>query len=371
MHTTTIERVTAEEFSERGFYERNRPAIIANALAVWDVEHHWTTQHLARVLEGREVPVSVSEKTRFDYHASQDPEKHAAYSIKLMDFPSVVRRVMQPENSEHVYAMAVPISEKLPELLRYLAIPRWIQAADPTINLWFGSNTVTPLHCDLTHNFFAQVSGSKRFIIFAPEDSDFLYPYDVTMSMPHISHVDAANPDLLRHPRAAHATPIELTINAGELLFLPAFWWHQVESMLPSISVNFWWWPDFDHCVRCRNAFRTLYRSYCVDKLAQYRTKLLEPSNHDLLSAAEVLLAAERIWPAAVLTLAAYQQLSAAFQEADSDSLREGANSLERSVAQGEDVHIEPSEVRELIRKLRRTQSASDRRPESAAVRPL
>jgi ribosomal protein L16 Arg81 hydroxylase len=56
-----------------------------------------------------------------------------------------------------------------------------------------------------------------------------------------MSPVDAEDADLRRFPRYAKAQPIEFVIEPGEILFIPAGWWHHVRALDPSISMNFFW----------------------------------------------------------------------------------------------------------------------------------
>lgn len=42
---------------------------------------------------------------------------------------------------------------------------------------------------------------------------------------------------------------LEATLEPGDILFLPAFWWHNVVSLDASISVNYWWRPPLSACL--------------------------------------------------------------------------------------------------------------------------
>lgn len=69
----------------------------------------------------------------------------------------------------------------------------------------------------------------------------FLYPYSSRSTLAHFSRVDIEQPDFTRYPKFKNAKPMEFTLEPGEMLYLPPFWWHQVESLEPAISVSFWW----------------------------------------------------------------------------------------------------------------------------------
>ena len=60
-----------------------------------------------------------------------------------------------------------------------------------------------------------------------------------------MSPVDIANPDLDKFPKFAQARRLECTLRPGDALFMPAFWWHEVQSHPDpkerrNLAVNFW-----------------------------------------------------------------------------------------------------------------------------------
>ncbi|KAI9306686.1 hypothetical protein BJ944DRAFT_159446 [Cunninghamella echinulata] len=106
-------------------------------------------------------------------------------------------------------------------------------------NAWFGpKGTVSPLHHDPYHNLLAQVVGRKYIRLYAPTDSDALYPYDGIMS--NTSQIDIDDPDLVQFPLFKNVNYIECILNPGEMLYIPPKWWHYVRSLDASFSVSFW-----------------------------------------------------------------------------------------------------------------------------------
>jgi hypothetical protein len=186
------------------------------------------------------------------------------------------------------YVPQEPI-EKFPRLSTDVTFGKPLQ--ESRVRLWIGTaNTVTPLHHDLTPNMFAQVVGEKRFILYSPDHVTSLYPR--TGEEFHVSAVDPIRPDLRAYPRFAEARPIVVTVRAGEILFLPSFWWHHVTSLSMSISVNQWWRPDLhEYCNR--TGARLMVREYTQDGWAavlKTRKILLD----DLLVFAEHAAAADQ-----------------------------------------------------------------------------
>ncbi|WP_050478030.1 cupin-like domain-containing protein [Herbaspirillum rhizosphaerae] len=105
---------------------------------------------------------------------------------------------------------------------------------------WLGpAGTVTPLHCDYDDNIFAQIWGSKRIFLAPPHHDAFLYPREANAIL-FGSPFDPEAPDFERFPLARQAAMIECIMQPGELLYVPAGWYHQVRSLTFSLSANRW-----------------------------------------------------------------------------------------------------------------------------------
>lgn len=100
---------------------------------------------------------------------------------------------------------------------------------------------VTPAHYDEQQNLFAQLCGSKRVVLFSPDDFCALYPFPVHHPNDRQSMVDFDRPDERRFPRFGAAAPLEATLQPGEVLYIPQYWWHHVENLSHGcVSLNFW-----------------------------------------------------------------------------------------------------------------------------------
>ena len=88
------------------------------------------------------------------------------------------------------------------------------------------------IHFDHNDNIFLQIAGSKRFRLFAPTEAGNLYAFPCHHPMDRKAQVDLARESDPQHAsaflRLAHARSYEVTLRAGDVLFLPAYWWHEV-----------------------------------------------------------------------------------------------------------------------------------------------
>lgn len=124
--------------------------------------------------------------------------------------------------------------------------------APPRVSIWIGNRTTACCHYDVSDNLACSVVGMRRFTLFPPDQITNLYPGPLTPTPGGqvLSMVDFDNPDFTQFPKFAeaikHGQVAEL--EAGDALYLPSMWWHQVESLMPlNILINYWWNDSATH----------------------------------------------------------------------------------------------------------------------------
>lgn len=93
-------------------------------------------------------------------------------------------------------------------------------------------------HYDVMDNALVQAVGRKRVVLWPPAEAGRLY---TDHSSSRVDDIDA--PDLRAFPRFARAerTRAECTLAPGDVLFIPALWFHHVTSLDFSVAVNVFW----------------------------------------------------------------------------------------------------------------------------------
>lgn len=91
-------------------------------------------------------------------------------------------------------------------------------------------------HYDVMDNLLIQIKGKKRAVLYSPKDALNLY-----LNGDKSKVLDIDNPDLSRFPNFANATRYECLLEEGDILFIPALWFHNVISLEFSIAVNVFW----------------------------------------------------------------------------------------------------------------------------------
>jgi hypothetical protein len=163
-------------------------------------------------------------------------------------FVGELRREVESPSGHYVYAHSIPVAQDMPALLPMLDVPllRGQELKGGHWRLWISSGRhLLNTHFDAFQNLVVVRQGTKRYTLFPPEQYANLYPgpfdqgpFSATVSMVHPRH-----PDLERYPRYAEAlsAAVEVELAAGDVLFLPAHWWHTVETPGFTIAANYWW----------------------------------------------------------------------------------------------------------------------------------
>lgn len=151
-----------------------------------------------------------------------------------------------------IYLAQVPIMNiekeervQLGGLIEDIQTPLFLETKTlASINLWMnGAQTRSSTHYDPHHNLLCVVSGSKQVDLWPPSSSPFLYPMPLYGEASNHSSVPIDKLDLSLHPRAEHLKKYSqrVILHAGDALFIPEGWFHQVDSESLTIAVNFWW----------------------------------------------------------------------------------------------------------------------------------
>ena len=103
---------------------------------------------------------------------------------------------------------------------------------DHNTYLWLSfENFTTQFHYDVDPNLYYQIYGNKKWRIISPKYWNSMYVYPSL----HPSHRQSQVINILND------NTIEFELNAGDMLFLPSYWFHQVQTISNwSASINFW-----------------------------------------------------------------------------------------------------------------------------------
>ncbi|XP_048227518.1 bifunctional peptidase and arginyl-hydroxylase JMJD5-like isoform X2 [Ricinus communis] len=154
--------------------------------------------------------------------------------------------------AQQVYLAQVPIMNtedrervQLATLREDIQIPAFLESKElASINLWMNNaHARSSTHYDPHHNVLSIVAGRKQVTLWPPSASPFLYPMPIYGEACNHSSVALENPDFSLYPRAQFSLEYsqKVVLHAGDALFIPEGWFHQVDSDDLTIAVNFWW----------------------------------------------------------------------------------------------------------------------------------
>merc|ERR1712146_451296 len=98
--------------------------------------------------------------------------------------------------------------------------------------MFVGSNHVwSQAHCDIGSSTFIMVEGRKRWLLFPPSESQYMYPYGQRRNVAFNAGLNVFAPDLESQPEFAKARGFEAVLEPGDVLFFPSFWWHAIQNL--------------------------------------------------------------------------------------------------------------------------------------------
>ncbi|XP_029195651.2 bifunctional peptidase and (3S)-lysyl hydroxylase JMJD7-like [Acropora millepora] len=307
-----ISMPSKEKFIEE-YYFRSKPVVITGALKHWPAVTKWTSKFLTERFGSKKVRVAFAPNGEYE-----GCEKASNFdNFKEFKFPEEVKSqlpfldlvVVRPAFLEVPFSTFMEMLQSsnntdISAYLEYSSIPSLLPELELDIrempfiygelkrrhlNIWLSNgNTLGKLHYDPFDNFLCQISGRKELFLYEPHQNSRLYEAHIqeaslaynpvtkkfwrkelleSTSMV-MSPVDILKPDYNRFPKFKEAQALNCTINEGDVLFMPSFWWHEVQSY-PSeneprnLAVNFWYEPFLTKefpCATCKMEINDYYR---------------------------------------------------------------------------------------------------------------
>ncbi|XP_072435013.1 tRNA wybutosine-synthesizing protein 5 isoform X2 [Chiloscyllium punctatum] len=184
----------------REIYPMRKPAVL-KGIPLGSCTSKWTVDYLSTTGGRQEVKVHVASIPQMDFI-----NKNFIY--RTLPFDVFVKRAAESVHTEYF------LSEDEKYYLRSLGV-------DPR---------------KVMDNFLIQVIGRKRVILFSPQDAPYLY---LTGDKSEV--LDVENPDLRKYPQFAKAQCYECQLDPGDVLFIPALWFHNTVAKEFGVGVNVFW----------------------------------------------------------------------------------------------------------------------------------
>ncbi|KID77595.1 Bifunctional peptidase and (3S)-lysyl hydroxylase JMJD7 [Metarhizium brunneum] len=263
LNSSTIEELDSEpsplEFMR--FVSRNSPFVIRGAASSWKATREWTSTYLRSALAGQTVNVAVTPHGNADAPTYSPKDgvtvlaKPHEESQMFDDFLTYLTQQEMdktfPEDSEVWYAQTQndnfrdEYSCLFPDAQKDIPFARIaLQRGPDAVNLWIGnSRSVTATHKDNFENIFVQVIGRKHFVLLPPvchpcmnealltpatyvrDETGLSIRVDEGADLVPFVTWDPDDPQTNSTAFSRFAKPMRVTLNPGDMLYLPAMWY--------------------------------------------------------------------------------------------------------------------------------------------------
>ncbi|PNY18329.1 Uncharacterized protein TCAP_07565 [Tolypocladium capitatum] len=290
LNSSVVEELDSEpsplEFMR--FVARNTPFVIRGGSSSWTARQKWNSSYLRSAMQGQTVNVAVTPYGNADSPTASPEHGNTIVLAKPHEEPQpfdefltyVTRQETDPEfpsGSEVRYAQTQNDNLRdeyltlFPDAQKDIPFARIaLQKSPDAVNLWIGnSKSVTAAHKDNFENVFVQVLGRKHFVLLPPlchscmnerllppatyvrENQGLSLRLDEGAEPIPFATWDPDDPQTNATPLSSHARPLRVTLDPGDMLYLPAMWYHKVtQSSVPGdegfvVAINYWYDMEF------------------------------------------------------------------------------------------------------------------------------
>lgn len=223
--------IAAHDFF-RDHLAANRPLVLTALTEGWPARARWGPAYFKERFGDLEVEIVADREA--DPEHDRNFEAHRRV-VRMADF---IDRLGAAGSSNDFYLVArnkalqrTPLRSLLEDLRPPddLFDPRRLAGG---VSLWIGpAGTLTPLHHDPTNNLFCQIVGRKRLRLVSPLETAL---FEGARGF----YAGVSADEIRARPELEGVVVHEVELAAGEALFIPAGWWHEVRALDVSVSVS-------------------------------------------------------------------------------------------------------------------------------------
>jgi lysine-specific demethylase 8 len=235
-----IENPTIEEFQHE-FVMQDKPVIITGVANEWLACSLWKPDTFKSMFGDLRVPVRQSDNEIDVFFGKSTALTEMSVADYIDSIESLNTDSQRPSYLGNLSLTSPQAQDYFDKLKLHFDFPNYFpENSGCDIRIWMGAtNQKSTIHNDPDHNFNGQIFGNKVFLLFAPEEHEKLYVKKIDDEL-WSSPVDPQQPNLNTFPLFSEVNGFEAVLNAGDILFVPAFWWHQALSLTTTININMW-----------------------------------------------------------------------------------------------------------------------------------
>jgi tRNA wybutosine-synthesizing protein 5 len=244
-----VETVTCNgglEMLQTALHKKRQPVVL-KSLDIGPCVDKWTWDYLKKMCGSRKIKVHVSSTPQMDFL-----NKNFVY--RSLPFDEFIDRISCEEQTSYFLSKdekyyfrslgddprndIADIRKDFSELAPDVHFPEVFEADSFFSSVFRISSRGVQLwtHYDVMDNMLLMVSGSKRVVLYEPKDALYMYLQDDKSRV-----LDIDNPDENIFPDFSRAIPYDCVLQPGDVLFIPAMWFHNVVNVDAGVAVNVFW----------------------------------------------------------------------------------------------------------------------------------
>ncbi|KAJ3458666.1 hypothetical protein MRS44_012775 [Fusarium solani] len=230
------------------YVARNTPFVIRNGASSWKACREWNSAYLLSALKGQSVNVAVTPYGNADMPTvppGEDSPVFAKPHYEDEPFEELLEYVvLENDNLRDEY---VTLFSDVQKDIPFARIA--LDKSPDAVNLWIGnSKSVTAMHKDNYENIYVQ---PLRPATYKRGDDGLQLVMDSDDEAVPFAIWDPEKPEQNATQFSHLAKPLRVTLNPGDMLYLPAMWYHKVSQSCAEedegfvLAVNYWYDLDF------------------------------------------------------------------------------------------------------------------------------
>lgn len=216
--------------SLKSFDLNNTPVLFKKAISNWNAVQNWDLSYLKSKLKNIQVRL---------VKGNREQNKPEFITMMLHDYFGYLEN---PQNETPLYLKEYNLFKQAPELKKDVNLKSLFQGQFLVDHgCWIGpKNAETGLHFDKFNNVLSQIKGTKIVKLIPKHLKNYAYPTNKLDYFSCLFLVDAFTPNYSRYPKFKDIEDqvITLTLEEGDLVYIPKGWLHQVQSLETTISIN-------------------------------------------------------------------------------------------------------------------------------------
>lgn len=233
-----VEELSAEAF-KRDYLKRRRPVILAGAARGWASCEAWDLDFFRERYGQTGAVVLPEARTTSGFKGTREAEE-----VREDDFGTLIAEMGDRGGPYIRFSTVVEDRAELAEQLdlgwvrrRFGRLPFGHRA----YTFIGGAGSRTRLHCDMPPNLFVQLHGRKHWILYPTECRAVIDPLLERSALSYTTNLEVREPFVAEDCITHHLDRYEGVLEPGDVLFNPAYFWHDVVNLTDTVAVSYRW----------------------------------------------------------------------------------------------------------------------------------